>query len=107
MLTLTPLEETRAFRELREEGYRDGLITGMKEGIKEGRQEGRQEGIKAGLRDGIRTILSVRFGEIPQPILGLVNRIDGIETLEALLQETAQVPSLADFQQRLLETNGW
>ncbi|MFZ1639833.1 MAG: DUF2887 domain-containing protein [Candidatus Contendobacter sp.] len=63
---LTPLEETRAYRELvgigMEKGKQEGLKEGKQEGLKEGKQEGKQEEALTILSKLIRR----RFGRVPR-----------------------------------------
>jgi predicted transposase YdaD len=100
MLNLTPLEQTRAGREL--------IELGETKGREEGREEGRVEGRVEGLHDAIRIVLLTRFPhtlqELMTRLMALLSYIHDIETVEMLLQLATQTDSFAIFEQKVLET---
>lgn len=94
MLPLTPLEQTRAGRELIELGE-----------IK-GREEGLVKGQTDGLHDAIQIVLLTRFPQTSQEmstrLMAVLSYVHDITTVEILLRLAAQVDSYAAFKQKVL-----
>lgn len=92
MLKLTPLEQTRAGRELMELGE----------------VKGRAEGRKEGLYNAIRIVLLTRFPYTSQEaitrLVAILGYVQDVETLELLLQLATQTDSFEDFEQKVLTT---
>lgn len=92
MLKLTPLEQTRAGRELMELG----------------KVEGRAEGRKEGLYNAIRIVLLTRFPHTSQEVItrlvAILGYVQDVETLELLLQLATQTDAFEDFEQKVLAT---
>lgn len=90
MLKLTPLEETRAGKEL------------IKIGLDQGREEGREEGLRA----GVQAVLTIRFQPATarmEQIIGLLTQIHDDETIAMLLGLSQTVESLDLFEKRVRE----
>jgi hypothetical protein len=87
MLKLTPLEQTRAGRELMELGEVKGRVDG--------------------LHNAIRIVLQTRFPHTSREAMArsiaVLGYIDDVETVELLLQLATQTESFADFEQKVLE----
>jgi predicted transposase/invertase (TIGR01784 family) len=79
------LEEPRAIREMKEEGFRQGL--------EEGRQEGRQEGERSlALRQ-----LTRKFGVLQDPIVSTINTLS-LEQLDSLGEALLDFTTLSDLE---------
>ena len=91
MLQLTPLEDTRAYRELTQIG----------------RKEGREEGRLDGLQMGIRAVLHRRFPHATTEelvtALTLAGGVKDEAMLQVLLEEATDTDSLVEFQQQARE----
>ncbi|MFM7204144.1 MAG: DUF2887 domain-containing protein [Myxococcota bacterium] len=88
MFQLTPLEETRAGRELREEARNEGRT--------EGRTEGRNEGLLEGQRKLLTLVLQGRFGALPAAIQRQLELQDATR-LEALAHRALSIQSLDEL----------
>lgn len=99
MLKLTPIEETRAGKEL----IQIGIVQGREVGREEGREIGREEGLRA----GIQAVLSIRFQPIStermEQLLKLLIQIHDDETVAMLLGLSQKVESLELFEQKVAE----
>ena len=93
---LTPLEETRAYREL----VGIGIEKGKKESLKEGLKEGKEEGEKLGRRKEALTILTKllrrRFGALPRWASARPLQADA-EQLEAWAERIFDANNLTDL----------
>jgi flagellar biosynthesis/type III secretory pathway protein FliH len=67
---------------------------GLKEGLKEGRAEGRVEG----LRKSLQTVLSSRFGSVPESIVTRLQALQSEATFDELVGKAATAGSLAEFE---------
>ncbi len=103
MLKLTPIEETRAGKEL----IQLGIVQGREVGREEGREEGLEIGREEGLRAGIQAVLSIRFQPIStermEQLLKLLIQIHDDETVAMLLGLSQKVESLELFEQKVAE----
>ncbi|CAK0772356.1 DUF4351 domain-containing protein [Gammaproteobacteria bacterium] len=76
--SLTPLKETRAYREIlaegRAEGRAEGLAEGLVKGLVKGRTKGMAKGLAKGKTESLKRLLTRRFGALPDWAL---QRIDG------------------------------
>ena len=103
MLKLTPIEETRAGKEL----IQIGIVQGREVGREEGREEGREIGREEGLRAGIQAVLSIRFQPIStermEQLLKLLIQIHDDESVAMLLGLSQKVESLELFEQKVAE----
>jgi predicted transposase/invertase (TIGR01784 family) len=79
------LEDTRVYREAKEEGRQ------------EGRQEGWQEGQQEGERSLILRLLNRRFGELPESVRSLIDTLS-LTQLEALGEALLDFSSLTDVE---------
>jgi predicted transposase YdaD len=95
MLNLTPLKETRAAKEL------------MEEGRQEGQREGQREGQMIGQRNAIGTFLRIRFPEstlrVYDEVMNDLKRVKDEKVLGELTALAARVDSLSQFAQELTE----
>jgi predicted transposase YdaD len=91
---LTPLEETRAYKEMKAICEKKGLEQGIKKGIK--------KGIKTGIKTGIETGLRAGQIQLLQQLLG-----DPVEKLDQLTELTADSleTKLAELQKRMANRN--
>jgi predicted transposase YdaD len=64
-----------------------------------GEQKGRREGVK----ESIVKFLQARFGKLPQELKEQLNAVSSGESLDGLLERTANVKSLAEFQASLVK----
>ncbi|HRQ87927.1 MAG TPA: hypothetical protein PLA50_03970 [Bacteroidia bacterium] len=86
---LTPLHETRAGREL------------LEEGIERGREEGIERGREAGQRADILEALEIRFGTVPEGLREAVEVASGQERLRGLHRAAILSATLEEFAQAL------
>ncbi|MCT7956095.1 transposase [Laspinema palackyanum] len=78
------------------------FISPMEELIQEEAMErGLQQGTLQTQRENILDLLQVRFGEVPQSLVEVVNRLEDISTLKQLIRQTISVGSIAEFEQLL------
>ncbi len=99
MLKLTPIEETRAGKELIQLGLERGLERGLEEGLEKGHLVGLQAGIQAVLAVRFPHITSTRMGRV----LKLVERIKDDETVAMLLGLSQKIESLDLFENKVSE----
>ena len=93
MLGIT-LQQTRVYREIKEEGIKEGLKEGIKEGLKEGLKEGRHE-------EAANLVIRQMSKRIGQKLSDeIVARISGLPlpVLEDLSEALLDFTSLADLQ---------
>jgi predicted transposase YdaD len=109
MLQLTPLEETRAVRELIEEGIAKGLQQGLEQGIEQGVKQGIEQGIEQGELILLKRQLARRFGIQPDVVAALLRRLRR-EDFEALSDLVLEAESFAEIrawiQARTRDTGG-
>lgn len=65
------------------------------------KQEGIEQGVIQMGRDNVIDILETRFGEVPDSIVSVINRIENASVLKMLLKRAIAIPSTAEFQQVL------
>ena len=82
-------------------GRQEGLQQGRQEGLQEGLQQGQQQGRQEGRQEAILDLLSVRFGDVPVPVVERVKALHEEAVLRRLLREAALLPSLAAFTTQL------
>src|SRR5690606_917959 len=80
----------------RKEGREEGLKEGRKEGRQEGRKEGRQEGLKEGQAAMLHSLLSLKFGPLPESVQQRLKNADS-DTLQAWALALFQANSLDDL----------
>ena len=93
MLGIT-LEETRFYREAKEEGIEQGIEQGREQGIEQGRE---QEGRALILRQLNRRLLNWRVGTLPESITSRIADLS-IEQIETLAEELLDFQSIADLE---------
>ncbi|MBE9163431.1 MULTISPECIES: Rpn family recombination-promoting nuclease/putative transposase [Microcoleaceae] len=93
MLGIT-LEETRFYREAKEEGIEQGIEQGREQGIEQGRE---QEGRALILRLLNRRLLNRRVGTLPESITSRIADLS-IEQIETLAEELLDFQSIADLE---------
>ena len=93
MLGIT-LEETRFYREAKEEGREQGLEQGIEQGIEQGRE---QEGRALILRLLNRRLLNRRVGTLPESITTKIADLS-IEQIETLAEELLDFQSIEDLE---------
>ena len=92
MLGIT-LEETRFYREAKEEGREQGIEQGIEQGREQGIEQGReQEG-----RALILRLLNRRVGTLPESITTRIADLS-IEQIETLAEELLDFQSIADLE---------
>ncbi|MEA5621092.1 Rpn family recombination-promoting nuclease/putative transposase [Cronbergia sp. UHCC 0137] len=108
MLGIT-LQETRFYREVKEEGVEEGLQKGRQEGRQEGLQKGRQEGLQKGRQEGLQKgrqeeaanlvvrILGKRMGSLPGEMVATITCLP-LSVLEELSEALLDFNDLADLQ---------
>ncbi|MEG4245033.1 DUF4351 domain-containing protein [Microcoleus sp. Pol10_D6] len=92
MLGIT-LEETRFYREAKEEGIEQGIEQGIVQGIVQGRE---QEGRALILRLLNRRLLNRRVGTLPESITTRIADLS-IEQIETLAEELLDFQSIEDL----------
>lgn len=99
MLKLTPIEETRAGKEL----IQLGLERGREQGLEQGLEQGRLVGLQA----GIQAVLAVRFPAVTATrldrVLELLKHLQDDETVAMLLGLSQKVESLDLFENKISE----
>lgn len=65
--------------------------------VREGREEGLQQGEMKGMKRALLQVLEQRFGPLPEPVRGQVEKIDAKSEVERLLQRALKADSLADL----------
>lgn len=93
----TPLEETRAYKELIGIGKEEGIGIGEKKGIK----IGEKKGAVTSKQEDIYEILEARFGSVAQSIVEKINSINDIEKLRKLLRNASTTESLDKFEEMM------
>ncbi|MEG4853928.1 Rpn family recombination-promoting nuclease/putative transposase [Microcoleus sp. B5-D4] len=93
MLGIT-LEETRFYREAKEEGIEQGIEQGIVQGIVQGRE---QEGRALILRQLNRRLLNRRVGKLPESITNRIADLS-IEQIETLAEELLDFQSIEDLE---------
>ncbi|MEG3905458.1 Rpn family recombination-promoting nuclease/putative transposase [Microcoleus sp. B4-C5] len=93
MLGIT-LEETRFYREAKEEGLEQGIEQGIVQGIVQGRE---QEGRALILRQLNRRLLNRRVGTLPESITTRIADLS-IEQIETLAEELLDFQSIEDLE---------
>ncbi|MEG4057903.1 MULTISPECIES: Rpn family recombination-promoting nuclease/putative transposase [unclassified Microcoleus] len=93
MLGIT-LEETRFYREAKEEGIEEGIEQGIEQGIVQGRE---QEGRALILRQLNRRLLNRRVGTLPESITTRIADLS-IEQIETLAEELLDFQSIEDLE---------
>ncbi|MEG5054080.1 DUF4351 domain-containing protein [Microcoleus sp. B13-B6] len=93
MLGIT-LEETRFYREAKEEGIEQGIEQGIVQGIVQGRE---QEGRALILRQLNRRLLNRRVGTLPESITTRIADLS-IEQIETLAEELLDFQSIEDLE---------
>ena len=84
----------------------DLMARGHSEGRTEGRSEGRTEGLAEGLARGqldtahatLIRLLGVRFGELPDKIVTVVQATDNLKQLNTWLDRVVTADTLEDFE---------
>jgi predicted transposase YdaD len=87
--SLPDLTETRAGKELMQEGKEQGKIEGKIEGKKEGKKEGK--------RESLLLLLNVRFGELSVETRKAVARVQSIQKLNDLIRRAITVRSIDEL----------
>jgi predicted transposase YdaD len=87
------LEDTRVYREAKEEGRQEGL----QEGLQEGRQEGLQEGQRSEALSLVLRLLPRRCGVLSESVKERIASLP-LPTLEALSEALLDFTSLADLE---------
>lgn len=90
------LEETRVYREAKEEGRLEGRQEGRQEGRLEGRQEGRLEGQQQEAANLVIRLLSRRFGELSENLRTRIFNLP-LSVLEDLSEALLDFGSLDDL----------
>ena len=97
MLGIT-LEETRFYREAKEEGIEQGIEQGVVQGIVQGIVQGRaQEGRSLILRQLNRRLFNRRVGTLPESVTTRIADLS-IEQIETLAEELLDFQSIADLE---------
>ena len=82
MLGVT-FQETRVYRDAKEEGRKEGEREGRKEGEREGRKEGEREGRRQGQSGLVQLLIQQKLGKVAQIQMKRVDRLT-LEQLERL-----------------------
>lgn len=97
---LTPLEETRAYKELVAIGIEKGKKEGREEGKKEGKKEGQAEGEKWGRQKEAQALLTKqlrrRFGQLPRWASARLRQAD-TQQLETWAENIFDAKELTDL----------
>jgi len=72
----------------------------MQEGLQKGLQQGLQQGLQEN-RDMIVDALDEKFGEVPEQIVSIIDRIDDRRALKSLLRVLIRCASIDEFKQTL------
>ncbi len=83
--------------------YAQIIEQGRAQGHKEGWQGGREEGWENALHENILTLLTLRFGAVPEELAAQVRQVKGVERLEALFRRAALVDSVASLAREVPE----
>jgi len=70
---------------------------GLQKGLEQGRQEGSVEEGQVMVLEAV----SIRFGVVPEDVVGAVHAITAQETLRTLLRQAIAVPDLVAFREAL------
>ncbi len=95
---------TSAAQKLIQRGISQGISQGIVEGQRQGRYEGKLEGKCEGIRASILQTLELRFGEVPDCILRLIEATTSPDRLMNWLASSVRCPSLQSFQEHLSKT---
>ncbi|MBL7986600.1 MAG: hypothetical protein JNJ94_00870 [Chlorobi bacterium] len=85
-------------------GFNRGLQQGIEQGIEKGMEKGIEKGIEKGLqqlRTVVLTLLTNRFGELPESVVNSINSINVPETLSQLSLRAVTSASVQEFIQFL------
>ncbi|MDS4018960.1 MAG: DUF2887 domain-containing protein [Candidatus Competibacter sp.] len=93
---LTPLEETRAYRELVGIGIEKGKNEGLKEGLKEGKEEGEKLGRQKEALTILTRLIRRRFGALPRWASARLRQADAGQ-LEAWAERIFDAKDLTDL----------
>ena len=83
-----------------EKGRQEGIEKGRQEGIEKGRQEGIEEGIKENLIENVISLLTIKFGAIPENMKGKISKLDAA-VLKIILTEIFEYENLDDVKKHL------
>lgn len=77
--------ESAAYDLIKEEGYKEGM----------------QQGMQQGIRQGVIDALEARFELVPDSIAAIIQEIDELAVLKALLKKAVTIDSLDSFRELL------
>ena len=95
MLGIT-LQETRVYREIKEEGIQEGEQRGREQGREQGLEQGLEQGREVEARSLVFRLLNRRVGELPQEVCQQVESLS-LEQLENLGEALLDFNSIADL----------
>jgi len=95
MLGIT-LQETRVYREIKEEGIQEGEQRGREQGREQGLEQGLEQGREVEARSLVFRLLNRRVGELPQEVCQQVESLS-LEQLENLGEALLDFSSIADL----------
>jgi hypothetical protein len=94
-------EEFRRFEEAQRMPYITSVERiGMQKGFEQGLQQGLQQGLREA-QDMVCEAVATRFGTVPDDILAAVRRLEGRETLHALLRQAIICPTIDALREAL------
>ncbi|MFM7578182.1 MAG: hypothetical protein ACKO5Q_14750, partial [Microcystaceae cyanobacterium] len=76
-------------------------LRGMERGMERGKEIGKEIGALQNARASVKTVLAIRFGEVPFEIDSSLEQVFDLSVLEAGLRLAVTVDSLEEFQQSL------
>lgn len=93
---LKPLEETRAYKEIREIGHREGVDEGRRVGLDEGRRVGLDEGRRSEARHLVQILLARRFRALPAELEAQIDTLP-VTALENLAGDILEFSTVGDL----------
>jgi flagellar biosynthesis/type III secretory pathway protein FliH len=79
-------------------GMEQGIEQGMEQGIQQGIQQGMEKAALQSRRETLLDILAVRFGNVPESLLRVIDGVAEVSRLKQLLRSAATAGSLTEFQ---------
>jgi hypothetical protein len=80
-----------------EQGIEQGIEKGIEQGIEKGIEKGVREGLLQGQRRALLSVLTKRFGQLPDRMVARVNALSDADALDGLTVRAVEAATLADL----------